>query len=177
MSEKPHELALTLKALRVVTMKHRLRTLRSLLDRRCTLGEIVTAVDLPKTTVHNHLKALERDRFISRHQEGAWVYYELTDLGRAIAESDRIQVTILLGSSAVSLTIAATILAIRARLTVPTAREGWLVEPIPPAPAGIERAELLILGLALLSLSITLLVLALLKRRRSPSASDRKATG
>lgn len=163
------ELTLTLQALRVVAMKHRLRTLRCLRERRRTLGEVASATGLPKTSSHNHLKALERDGFIGRKEDEGWVYYELTDIGRALAESNRIQVTLLLGSSLLAFAFAAAVLAVRTRLVSSSpSNDGWVVEPIGIAPeqTGVERLDLLIVAAMLAVIALMTLGMAIAKRRR-----------
>lgn len=180
-SAKPPELALTLQALRVVAMKHRLHTLRGLRERRRTLGEVAAVTGFPKTSVNNHLKALERDHFVARKEDAGWVYYELTDIGRALAESDRIQVTILLGTSALALALAAAVLAFRARLIAHSpSDEAWIVEPIGvnPEGTGIPRVDLLVLAASLLVIAITTLVVAVVKwRGRRGQQSSPRPTG
>jgi len=70
---------------KVVLDRTRIQILKVLGERRHTLSELSKRLNLSKTTVLHHLQILEKSGYIVRVDEGRkWIYYELSDNGRAI---------------------------------------------------------------------------------------------
>ena len=77
----------------------RLRTLAVIAARgTICVGDLVTVLDLPQSTVSRHLAALKQARWVQAARKGTWVHYSLTErlplgalseeLARALATSD-----------------------------------------------------------------------------------------
>lgn len=63
----------------------RMEILRKLDSRRMTVTELSKAVDVSKSTVHEHLSKLSEAGLTSKvDSDNKWVYYELTDKGNEI---------------------------------------------------------------------------------------------
>ncbi|WP_456477702.1 winged helix-turn-helix domain-containing protein [Geoglobus ahangari] len=82
---------------KILLDRTRIQILKILGERRHTLSELSKRLNLSKTTVLHHLKILEKSGYIVRVDEGRkWIYYELSDDGRAILRWKTVRVAILL---------------------------------------------------------------------------------
>lgn len=89
-------------ALKALAHRTRFRVLQALLERPKTVSELSRELEASKGTIHRHLETLEEAGFSRRREDDRqWVYHELTDRGRALAEADRPQVVIELAGTLV----------------------------------------------------------------------------
>lgn len=91
----------TVRTLKALASRSRLRILRCLLDRRRTVSEIARVLNLSKGSVHSHLEKLQRAGFVARDEDPdrTWVYYELTDTGEQVIADGTVRLVVALPAS------------------------------------------------------------------------------
>lgn len=74
----------------------RIRILRQLDGAKATVSELGRELGLNKSTVHKHLSELVDEGLVERlENEGRlWVYYQLTETGREIAEEETLTIVL-----------------------------------------------------------------------------------
>jgi ArsR family transcriptional regulator, zinc-responsive transcriptional repressor len=65
--------------LRTLAHPHRLRIIQMLLQDRYTVGELAEACGIPSHMASEHLRLLQRSRFLAAEKEGRFVYYTVSE--------------------------------------------------------------------------------------------------
>jgi hypothetical protein len=65
--------------LRALAHPHRLRMIQMLLRGRYTVGELADACGIPSHMASEHLRLMQRCRFLSSTREGRCIYYEVLE--------------------------------------------------------------------------------------------------
>jgi DNA-binding transcriptional ArsR family regulator len=101
--ERP-EVAIKQDALKLLASDTRLAILKHLDQRRMTVSELARALDLNKSTVHEHLGKLVEGGLIKRDQspEREWVYYELTKTARYVLQPASARFVLMMGVTLVA---------------------------------------------------------------------------
>lgn len=158
----------SLAQVRAIALPARVRVLRALGRRPHTLAELVREVGLPKSSVANHVAALERVGLLTRRKQGPqWVYVTLTPLGRAVVATHPMRLVVMAAASVLAVGAFYSMLSALALRGVEPIEDGWFVDPIdasPPFPVLRVAASALVLVVALS-------VLWLQRRRRIAGAS------
>lgn len=153
----------------VTFSRNRLRALKALQERRKTASELARELELTKSTTHGYLQDLVEDGLVERYEdERLWVYYGLSERGRALVRRDKLTLILdistllsILGAGAVGLY----------RFVVPTqgggGGAGALGGPDPGASQGLPL--LLIVYVALILLALAGWSLHIYLARRDPA--------
>ncbi|GEM_PF-3733028 len=97
----PEDIPLDPDLLKTLASDSRRDILRLLKQRRMTLTELATALNLGKATVLEHLKKLQDSGLIARREdERLWVYYDLTPRGKRVVSPGRTRFYIVMGLTA-----------------------------------------------------------------------------
>lgn len=84
-----HEIKLDTDSFKALSSDTRRKMLKKLGERRMTVTELSKALDISKSTVHEHLSRLNQAELVEKKDdEHKWVYYELTDKGSKILNPD-----------------------------------------------------------------------------------------
>lgn len=79
----------------------RVEILKKLDDRRATVTDLSSLMDLSKPTLLEHLEKLQAAGLVKRMDEGRkWIYYELTGKGRKILHPEKVTIVVSLSLSA-----------------------------------------------------------------------------
>ena len=79
----------------------RVEILKKLDDRRATVTDLSSLMDLSKPTLLEHLEKLQAAGLVKRVDEGRkWIYYELTGKGRKILHPEKVTIVVSLAFSA-----------------------------------------------------------------------------
>ncbi len=113
----------------------RVAILKKLAARRMTASELARELGMRAQSASEHLKKIERAGLVARARRAKWVYYELTEKGRAVVAPGEKKVWMLLGVSVLVLAGAVLLL-----YFLPGEKIG--PQPAPEWKAG-ERAPLL----------------------------------
>ena len=65
--------------LRTLAHPHRLRMIQMLLQGRYTVGELAEACEIPSPMASEHLRLMQRCRFLTSEKEGRQVFYQVTE--------------------------------------------------------------------------------------------------
>jgi len=65
--------------LRTLAHPHRLRMVQMLLQGRFTVGELADACDIPSHMASEHLRLMQRSRFLGQEKQGRFVYYTIAE--------------------------------------------------------------------------------------------------
>jgi DNA-binding transcriptional ArsR family regulator len=65
--------------LKTLAHPHRLRMVQMLLQGRYTVGELAEACDIPSHMASEHLRLMQRCRFLSCEKEGRNAYYQIVE--------------------------------------------------------------------------------------------------
>lgn len=143
-------------ALKVLVSDTRIDILKRLDERRRTVTELSSELNLTKATIHEHLSKLSDAGLIKKgDRQHKWVYYDLTRKGREILHPHKaIEIGILLASALLAF--------IGGILGIYRFIGG---APLPGVPAGfppqiVHESAYLIAGLALISIGTLLSYLA-----------------
>lgn len=94
------EVPIDAEMLKVLASDTRLEVLKTLRQRRMTVTELATLLDLNKATVFEHLARLTKSGLVRRVEdpERLWVYYELTRRGGSVINPGRTRFLLVLGT-------------------------------------------------------------------------------
>ncbi|OHB80294.1 MAG: transcriptional regulator [Planctomycetes bacterium RBG_16_64_10] len=65
--------------LRTLAHPHRLRMVQMLLQDRYTVGELAAACAIPRHMASEHLRLMQRSRFLTSARDGRRTYYEIAE--------------------------------------------------------------------------------------------------
>ncbi|MEA3199280.1 MAG: ArsR family transcriptional regulator, arsenate/arsenite/antimonite-responsive transcriptional [Thermoplasmata archaeon] len=109
----PEDIPLDPDLLRTLASDSRRDILRLLKQRRMTLTELATALNLGKATVLEHLKKLQDTQLVARRDdERLWVYYELTPRGKRVVTPGRTRFFLVMGLTAAAALLLGVVLAL-----------------------------------------------------------------
>lgn len=69
--------------LKVLAHPHRLRMVEMLLRDRYTVGELADACEIPSHMASEHLRLMQRCRFLTSEKDGRTVYYQVAEASLA----------------------------------------------------------------------------------------------
>ncbi|MBI4760203.1 MAG: ArsR/SmtB family transcription factor [Chloroflexota bacterium] len=92
LTAKPRAIDIQAKLFRGFADPSRLSILETLRDGAATVSEIVEATGLSQSNVSNHLACLRDCGLVTAHQQGRFVYYELSDprVGQLLTLADQL---------------------------------------------------------------------------------------
>lgn len=92
LTAKPRAIDIQAKLFRGFADPSRLSILEVLRDGEATVSEIVEATGLSQSNVSNHLACLRDCGLVTAHQQGRFVYYELSDkrVGQLLTLADQL---------------------------------------------------------------------------------------
>ncbi len=160
------------KTLFALASETRIKILKKLGERRMTLTELSRELGISKTAVKEHLDKLVQAGLVKKVDEGRkWVYYELTEKGRAILHPEA-RVALLISSAVLSALGVLEIyrfvtakLAVRPQPQVPSSPLTPVPVPTPATPVTPANVAgvYLVAGLILISLGVLTFLLAVLR--------------
>lgn len=122
--------------------------LKKLAARRMTASELAAELGMKVQSAAEHLEKMEAAGLVSREKRAKWVYYALTQKGRAVAEPGEKRVWMLLGTIVIALAFAGGALVIwQTALQAPHPSALGIEKGLQPAQwSGSGRAPLPALG-------------------------------
>ena len=72
-------LAQAAECLKTLAHPHRLRIVQMLLQGRYTVGELAEACEIPSHMASEHLRLMQRSRFLANEKEGRNAYYQIIE--------------------------------------------------------------------------------------------------
>ncbi len=94
-------------AVKPLTNQTRIKILKLLNKRRYNISEISKLLELSKPLVLYHIRILEDAGYVRRVENGhKWVYYELTDVGKAVLKWRKIKIVISVFGAATLMSLA-----------------------------------------------------------------------
>lgn len=182
--ESVEELKLNGKMFKVLASDIRREIIKKLANRQMTVSELSRSLNISKSTVFTNLDVLVEAGLLNKKDtNNEWVYYMLTEKGRALININK-KIVILLGSSALSLAGGFTELyKYLIKKPIPPIQPSELPlpyeipSPLPPGrpplveplPEALQRAVLyheLIIGVLLIMLSMVLFYHIIILRRK-----------
>ncbi|MFA5861786.1 MAG: winged helix-turn-helix domain-containing protein, partial [Candidatus Thermoplasmatota archaeon] len=152
--ERAGEAHLSFSQLQAIASPTRLRLLQALVPRRATLSELSNLTGVAKATIHSSMELLAREGFLRRlESDEVWVYYELTVLGRAVANMKPLRLIVFYATASLVATAGMGMI----MLDVLRSDElSWNIPPIgvPPEPEPLISLDATALGAALVVIGI-----------------------
>ncbi len=93
------EIKLTKETIKALSSETRVKIMKNLNMRRKTVSELSLELNLSKSTVHEHLTMLLKEKLIEKKEnDNKWVYYELTKKGKELIQENGTKILLLLSS-------------------------------------------------------------------------------
>jgi len=96
----PAKITLDQESFKALASDVRVGILKVLDDRRQTVTDLSTIMNLSKPTLLEHLEKLQAAGLVKRVDEGRkWIYYELSDKGKKILHPERVSIVVALSTA------------------------------------------------------------------------------